>query len=261
MVSRPTVQVLLLVVFFCANFLLFCFYRENSGGPHKVTVSQDWTDGGRNFSWEETHLVIDSNVSFAVVGKDEDEERDENEEAQNAPGASSPASASLEQLMAERQLRMRMGCDLMSSRSPSSITHNYQNVLLIRDDEGNDRENSLLWCPVFKASSSTWLHYLLDTTSTLTQERTKRFQANTRTLYLVNLCSPSHPVQKRASLPWQHRNFTVSLVLTQLDKTLLNDLFALFAISFKHSKFSSTFCTTSLKPLTHVCDIRPPRST
>ena len=61
-------------------------------------------------------------------------------------------------LMKERREVVREGCQEMATHKGSPYagkTYNYQNVVVMKSRD-------IVWCPVFKASSSTWLTYLLD---------------------------------------------------------------------------------------------------
>ena len=72
-----------------------------------------------------------------------------------------------EKVMDERRGLLESGCNEMRKRSSSqfnTMTSNFQNVIVMK-------QKNLVWCPVFKASSSTFLHYLLDIYVGMSQER------------------------------------------------------------------------------------------
>ena len=61
-------------------------------------------------------------------------------------------------LMKERRETLERGCDELRHRRGgpyAAVTANYQNGVVMQSKD-------IVWCPVFKASSSTWLNYLLD---------------------------------------------------------------------------------------------------
>ena len=59
---------------------------------------------------------------------------------------------SFESLMEHRSDRIKNYC---KERRVLTSIHAFNNIFLMKD-------NNILWCPVFKASSSTWLHHLLE---------------------------------------------------------------------------------------------------
>ncbi len=68
---------------------------------------------------------------------------------------------------AERRDTLKSGCRELVSRS-AVPAKNFLNVIVMQ-------EKRLAWCPVFKASSSTWLKYLFETSSLSQVGREKRF--------------------------------------------------------------------------------------
>lgn len=67
-------------------------------------------------------------------------------------------------LMTDRKELMTRECEKLKRRgSAVLLSSNYQNVIVMK-------EKDIVWCPVFKASSSTWLHYLFDISTGLSEE-------------------------------------------------------------------------------------------
>lgn len=67
--------------------------------------------------------------------------------------SSSRRRGAFDSLMELRTRRIRDYCQ--ERRMTLTSLHAFSNIILVRD-------NNILWCPVFKASSSTWLHHLLE---------------------------------------------------------------------------------------------------
>lgn len=68
------------------------------------------------------------------------------------------------QELAIRHALLRKQCDILRKTTPGSapLSQHFSNVIVMP-------ESDILWCPVFKASSSSWLKFLLDITHTMTE--------------------------------------------------------------------------------------------
>ena len=73
-----------------------------------------------------------------------------------------PDLLAYEDLMERRRARVTSGCSEMRQRGIAP-TKNFRNIIVMKEKE-------VVWCPVFKAASSTWIKYLFETSS-LTEVR------------------------------------------------------------------------------------------
>jgi len=117
--------------------------------------------------------------------------------------------ASFCQLMAERKRVLDDGCEAMRDSGPEASPRNSRNVLVMPEKE-------LLWCPIFKASSSTWLSFLLDI-SDMSQRRKARLYKEHwphQPLKLVEPMTNRYPMKVLKDYVDQHRaNLTSFLIV------------------------------------------------
>ena len=184
----------LLLVILGANFLILLVYQVSWRVSSKVVAVEEEGGGGGGggglfFRTVDSPRPLPAFLGQVSMPEDEQTKEEDVEEGTWPPGAVSksdkesqrpspvplrseakvdwkpprrPPSKNLdlsayESLMEDRRARLEAGCNEMRRRGVPP-TKNYPNVIVMK-------EKDVVWCPVFKAASSTWLKYLFETSS------------------------------------------------------------------------------------------------